>query len=610
MTEPNDQAPDDSPDATEVAPPPAASPEAADPTAPVEVRLEGELSRPPVEPAALAVDPASLQIEARAREQKLPLLQRIAKKISGSTEPFREIIVNSEPLEKRVALLVDGVLEKYDIERIGEERIIHSIYKGRIQNLENGLKAAFIDIGLPKNAFLHYWDMLPGAHDNDDGSVEKVRDTSTEEQKEKKLKLKNLTSKDIPSIYPVGAPILVQVTKAQIGTKGPRVTTSISIPGRYIVLMPYSGSCGISKKIEDNRERSRLKQILRTLTIPDGMGIIIRTAGEGKKLRYFVRDLHILLQTWDEIQRRFNESKDPCALYHEPDLIERTMRDFLTENIDRILVDNSEDHRAMLDSVGRISPRSRSKILLYKETIPIFERFNIERQIEATYQRKVALPGGGEIVIEETEALIAVDVNTGAHKARKDDSGGVILQVNMEAAREIARQIRLRNLGGLIILDFIDMKQMRDRRKIYSIMREEMDKDKAKTHILPISALGVMQMTRQRHEESTSSNLYTGCHYCNERGLVKSPRTVTVEILRRLTSVLRRLRALPEHTRNQLTLRVFCHPTALERLRTEDEQHLVDLEDAYNVKLSFRADPLYHVENFKIINALNEQELR
>ena len=597
----------DKPEAGASPPPaaPASNPASAEDES---LRIEKELHQKPTEVAAASIDPAELQAKAKERESKAPILQKLARRLGGGEdEPYREIIINAEALEKRVALLVNGTLEKFEIERVGEDRIVHSIFKGRIQNLEAGLKAAFVDVGLPKNAFLHYWDILPAANESGDSSIEYVRDTRTEAQKKSREKI---TVKDIPTIYPIGSEIMIQVTKAQIGSKGPRVTTNISLPGRYLVLMPYGGQCGISRKIEDPRERQRLKQMLRTLSIPDGMGVIIRTAGEGKKLRYFVRDLHMLLMTWEEIQERFNKSRDPGALYHEPDLIERTMRDFLTENIDRVLVDSPDEHARMIDSVSRISPRSQSKIGLYNETIPIFERFNIERQIEQTYQRKVTLPSGGEIVIEETEALIAVDVNTGAHKAKKDDNTNFILQVNLEAAREIARQIRLRNLGGLVILDFIDMKQKRDRQQVYKVMREEMAKDKAKCHVLPISQLGIMQMTRQRHEESMSSNLYTGCHYCNERGIVKSPRTVSVEILRRLTSVIRRMRSLPEWKSKQINLRVLCHPTAMERLRSEDEQHLVDMEDAYNVRLSFRADPLYHVESYKILNALTGQELR
>jgi len=338
------------------------------------------------------------------------------------------------------------------------------------------------------------------------------------------------------------------------------------------------------------------------------MGVIVRTAGEGKKARYFVRDLHLLLRTWEEIQQKVQTQKAPTTLYLEPDIVERTVRDFLTEDIDRVLIDSQSDYERVLAQVSQISQRSRSKIAHYKDSIPIFERFNIERQIEQTFQRRVTLPSGGEIVIDETEALIAIDVNTGSHKARPGEEKNTILQVNLEAVQEVARQIRLRNIGGLIIIDFIDMKERRHRNQVYDMMVRAMSEDKAKNHILPISLLGIMQMTRQRQQESLSSNLYTNCPYCHGRGIVKSATTMSVELQRKLSSIVRRL-----HARNdgkEYALRVHVHPGILERLRSEDADLLVRMEQNYGVKLAFRADPSYHVENFKIINAVTGEEYR
>ncbi len=340
------------------------------------------------------------------------------------------------------------------------------------------------------------------------------------------------------------------------------------------------------------------------------MGVIIRTAGEGKKIRYFIRDLHMLLKKWKRIQELMQNEK-PCMLYQEPDIIERTVRDFLTEDIDRVLVDSSDRYDDMIQSVSEISPRSKGKIHLFREDIPIFERYNIERQIEQTFQRRVPLPSGGEIVIEETEALVAIDVNTGSHKGAGKDGKDYIVQANLEAARESARQIRLRNIGGLIILDFIDMKARKDREAVYKCMRREMATDKAKSHVLPISTLGIMQMTRQRHAESHSSGIYTSCPYCAGKGIVKSPRSMSVEIQRRIVSILRHMRNTPEdQSAGDVSLRVLLHPNNLERMRREDEEHLADIEKAYGVRLSFRADAQYHVENFKILDAESGKELR
>jgi ribonuclease G len=565
-------------------------------------RYDQELASPPANQSREPVNPSALRHEAQERSQQRPILQKILSLFQKEKADFRELIINSEPLEKRVALLVDGILDKFEIERESDNRMVGGIFKGKIKNLDAGLKAAFVDIGFSKNAFLHYWDMLPAAADS---SVEVVR---VNRKKSAAPRAAEPTVKDIPGLYPPGTDIVIQVTKGPIGSKGPRTTTNLALPGRYLVLMPYSDQCGISRKIEDSRERQRLRQLLNELTIPEGMGVIVRTAGEGKKPRYFVRDLHLLLRTWDEIQHKVQTEKSPCGLYMEPDIVERTVRDFLTEEIDRVLIDSPLDYERVLEMVGQISKRSRSKIAHYKDSIPIFERFNIERQIEQTFQRRVTLPSGGEIVIDETEALIAIDVNTGSHKARPGDEKNTIFQVNLEAVQEISRQIRLRNIGGLIIIDFIDMKERRHRNQVYDSMLRAMSEDKAKTHILPISLLGIMQMTRQRQQESLASNLYTNCPYCHGRGIVKSATTMSVELQRKLSSIVRRL-----HARNdgkEYALRVLVHPSILERLRSEDADLLVRMEQNYGVKLAFRADPNYHVENSKIINAVTGEEYR
>jgi ribonuclease G len=564
-------------------------------------RFDQELKSPPPENRGRRVDNAKLRQAAKGRAKKKPLISKLMDSLRKEKKEFRELIINSEPLEKRVGLLIDGILDKFDIERAsGSDRVVGGIYKGRIKNLDPGLKAAFVDIGLPKNAFLHYWDILPSSADS---SIEVVRvNRSAQKRRNEKI-----TIKDIPHLYPVGTEIVIQVTKGPIGTKGPRSTTNLSLPGRFIVLMPYSDQCGISRKIEDTKERVRLKKIIQSLTIPEGMGIIVRTAGEGKKARYFVRDLHILLKKWDTIAQTMEAARAPASLYQEPDLVERTVRDFLTEEVDRVLIDNKQDQQRIVELVSQISSRSNSKISHYSDNIPIFERYNIERQIEQTFLRHVPLRSGGQIVIDETEALIAIDVNTGAHKTKSGDEKDIIFQVNSEAATEIARQIRLRNIGGLIIIDFIDMKQRRHRNAILARLKEAMADDKAKTHILPISPLGIMQMTRQRQQESVSSGLYSACPYCRGRGIVKSATSVSVELQRKLASEVRRIRAWdPE---KELSLRILVNPNVIDRLRSEDADLLVKLEQIYNVHLTFRADPNYHVENYKILDAETGEEL-
>jgi ribonuclease G len=548
------------------------------------------------------IDQRKLADEAAKRRKELPLLQRIVKHFSKDRAVYRELVINAETLEKRVALLTNGVLDKFEIEHKGENRMVGAIFKGRVQNLEGGLKAAFVDIGQPKNAFLHYWDMLPAANDS---QVEFIRDNESAEQKQRKARYQ---AKDIPQLFPAGSDIVIQVVKDQIGTKGPRSTTNIALPGRYLVLMPFSGACGVSRKIEESSERERLKDILRSLTIPEGMGVIIRTAGEGKQARWFVRDLHMLLKRWQAIVEKINApDRRPVLLYQEPGLIERTVRDFLTEEVDRILVDNPEDFKLVQDLVGEVSPRSRSRVELYADPIPVFERYNIERQIEQLFQRRVPLPSGGEIVIDETEALTAIDVNTGGHRGKDGaKDGNFITQANLEAVTEAARQIKLRNLGGLIMIDTIDMKNPKDRKKVFEALRDAMEDDRAKHQILPISQLGVLQMTRQRHTESNTTSMYTACPHCQGRGIVKNPRTVSVEIQRKLLSVIRRLREAsgPE---KELEINILLHPVNLERIITEDREFFRDLMKSCKVRLGTKPDPTYSIEAFKLFDGAGKE---
>jgi ribonuclease G len=523
------------------------------------------------------------------------LVKKVQKLIRPEKKIHKEVIINAETLETRVAVTEDGKLEEFNIERTSEERLVGSIFKGKVRNLEDGLKAAFVDIGFEKNAFLHYWDIVPNQFDS---GVEIV------EREGKRRDKPKITQRDIPRLYPPGSEIIVQVTKGPISTKGPRITTNLVLPGRYLVLLPNSDQCGISRKIESQEERKRLKKILRELAIPDGMGVIMRTAGEGQQLRYFVRDLALLLEEWREVQEKIKRQPMATCVFQEPDLIERTVRDFLTEDVERIVVDNQKAYDRMCEMISKISKRSASKIKFYSEAQPVFDRFNISKQLENTFSRQVHLKGGGYIVIDETEALVAVDVNTGRHKGGRDQEA-TILKVNLEAAEELCRQLRLRNMGGLIVLDFIDMKSRRDQQQVYTRVKDGLRRDKAKTHILPISQLGLMEMTRQRHSESVRSAVYDDCPYCKGRGKVKSVVTMSVEIQRKLQEILKK-RTRDE---NDFQLRIVVHPTVLDRLRTEDEKHLIEMEKRYFGKLSFRADTGMHAEQFKIVNVQSNEEL-
>ncbi|MDQ3200297.1 MAG: Rne/Rng family ribonuclease [Verrucomicrobiota bacterium] len=526
------------------------------------------------------------------------MIEQVKRILGLRRKTGNKIVISVEKLERRVALLEDGQLEEYSVERDSSRNIAGSVYKGRVKNIEPGLKAMFVDIGLEKNAFLHFWDAIPAALDS---GVEEIERPERGDRNKRPSK-KRLTAKDIPSIYPVGSEVIVQVTKGPIGTKGPRVTTNLSFAGRYLVLMPFSERSGVSRKIEDPKERARLRKILRELDIPDGLGVIIRTVGEGQRARYFVRDLHYLLDQWARIEENIKELKAPARLFEEPDLVERTVRDFLTDEIDEVVCDNHEAVGRMIQMVGEISRRARSRIKHYDGSAPIFETFGVQKQIDDAFHRQVWLKCGGYIVIDETEALVAVDVNTGRNKGGRDVEK-TILQTNLEAAEEIARQLRLRNIGGLIIGDFIDMKNRKDQQMVYSRMRERLKRDKAKTHVLPLSSLGLMEMTRQRAQESLSDSIYQNCPYCEGRGVVKTTMSTSVEVHRALNAVMRK------YQDSIHDIRVILNPDVLKRLKEEDEELLVELERRYAGRLMFRADPSFHHEKFLVTDANTGAEL-
>jgi ribonuclease G len=499
----------------------------------------------------------------------------------------RVIIVNAEALETRVAVLENGRLEEFQVEHESETRIVGSVFKGRIQNLEHDLQAAFVDIGLKKNAFLHYWDMMP-----DD--IQRM-DIEEDMPRRRPGKRRRYTNEDIEKRFPPGSEIVVQVTKGPIGTKGPRVSAGISLPGRYLVLMPGASLKGVSRKIGDAAERNRLKKLLNRLILPENVGMIIRTAASGASRRSFVRDLKALLVSWQMLQEAINEKPAPACVYQEPDLVERAVRDWITEDIDRIIVDDRDRYEKVKDIASRISRRMKSRVQHYQGALPIFEHYEVERQLDDALRRKVNLKSGGCLVFDETEALIAVDVNTGRHKGSGSQEQA-ILDVNTEAVEEVARQLRLRNVGGLVVVDLIDMKSRKHQNAVYRAMKAALRRDRARTNVVPISELGLLEMTRQRAEAGVLSLMYVDCPYCHGRGSVKSTLSMSVDIQRQLRALMRK------HAKAKETadLQVTVHPRILQRLKTEDEQVLVSLQSEFSGRLSFRADPTKHIEYFSI----------
>lgn len=537
----------------------------------------------------------------------------------------KRLFINCEKLETRVAMLNDGRLEEYQIERTHDEPQVGSIYLAKIVNLEDSLQAAFVDIGAEKNAFLHYWDMLPATYDmvdkinkeNVEGAKtvtssfsQRVRNLFGKGGKSKQIKenenrrrRQKITIKDIPELFPPGSELLVQVVKGTIGTKGARVTTNLSIPGRYLVLLPYSDHLGMSSKIENRKERDRLRKIMSELDLPENMGLICRTVAEGRKQIFFKRDLDILLDFWHKVETRLDKPKVPCVLYREPTLLERTIRDFMTEEIGEIVVDNEEAYEKLQGAIAKfMGKRFIGKIKLYYNHKPIFEQYKIKEQINDIFKREVQLPSGGYICIDETEALIAIDVNTGKGRKNKDQPE-TILSTNMEAAEEVARQLRLRNIGGLVVIDFIDMRSAEDRETIFKHMKKLVRDDRAKTKLLPLSRLGLMEMTRQREHESLKNTVLDLCPYCKGSGRIKSSISMSVEIQRRLQEILKR-----HKNRENLAVRVIIHPEVLNRLKNEDANLFVELEQKYGKSLTFRADPAIHHEEFLLVDPSNNTE--
>ncbi|MBO5642874.1 MAG: Rne/Rng family ribonuclease [Kiritimatiellae bacterium] len=504
----------------------------------------------------------------------------------------REIIVNVEKLETRVAVMENGRLEEFMVEHPEEERLVGSIFKGRVQNLENDLQAAFVNIGLAKNAFLHYWDMTPDAEvllDDDDGKASRQRGGR---------KSNRLSDAEIAKRFPPGSEIIVQVTKGPISTKGPRVTANLSIPGRYLVMMPGTKIRGVSKKISDGKERQRLKAILDKLPLPENVGLVVRTVGAGASARAFARDLRGLLSAWNEMQMNIKRLRTPCCIFQEPDLCERVVRDWLTEDVDAILIDDERSYEQMRELAASISRRAKNKIRRYDGETGIFDHYGIDRQLHDAFSRQVPLKSGGYLVIDETEALIAVDVNTGHYKGSGSQEEA-ILEVNLEAVEEVARQLRLRNIGGLVVLDLIDMKSRKHQREVYRALKEALKRDRARTNVLEISELGLLEMSRQRQDSSLLSQLTSRCPYCSGHGHVKSPLAVSIEIQRKLISLLKKAEA----EKTSFIPKIVIAPQVMQRLRTEDAHILATLQKDYNTRLTFVSELHRHPESFSILNA-------
>ncbi len=441
--------------------------------------------------------------------------------------PDQDMLINYVPGEEcRIAIVEDGKLEELYTERASDDIHVGNIYRGRITNIEPSIQAAFVDFGLDRNGFLHISDLHPRYFGSDDDAVERVG--------------KRTPRRDRPPIQQAlkrGQQILVQVLKEGIGSKGPTLTSYLSIPGRFLVMMPDMERHGVSRKIDDEEQRREIRRILDELNPPDDFGFIVRTAGMGRTKTELKRDLAYLIRLWKQIERRRKGGGGPAELYRESDLVIRTLRDVLTSDVKRIIVDDDEAAKRARDFMRIALPRGATKVIQYDKHIPLFDAFDIERQIENIGKREVPLPSGGSLVVDTTEAMVAIDVNSGKFRD-KGDAESTAYHTNQEAVDEIARQLRLRDLGGVVVLDLIDMYQNKHRREIERRFRELLKKDRARSKTLKINELGLLSLTRQRMRPSLKRSLHTVCPTCEGQGIVRTYESVALEVMRQVAVVL------------------------------------------------------------------------
>ncbi|PJA26920.1 MAG: hypothetical protein CO189_08645 [candidate division Zixibacteria bacterium CG_4_9_14_3_um_filter_46_8] len=437
-----------------------------------------------------------------------------------------KIVINVTDYESRIAIIEEGRLVELLVERPENERLVGNIYKGKVSSVLPGLQAAFIDIGMDKNAFLHYSDVGDFEGEGHFTFYDEAEDDAGEPYHHPKKHL----SRRISDLFKKDQDVLVQLIKEPIGEKGPKVTTEISMPGRYLVLVPGSSGIGISRKISNWGEKKRLRGIVNKLC-PEGFGVIIRTVAEGKSEKEFKADIGLLFRLWKKISSRSEKHPAPVLLHRDMEMTSSIIRDLLSSEIESVIVDSKKEYRNIRNYLRMVAPNLMNKVDLYSEGIPIFDHFHVEAQIEKMLDRKVWIAKGSYIVIDQTEALVTIDVNTGKFVGKRDNEA-TLLNTNLEAAKEIARQMRLRDIGGILIIDFIDMKYNESKRRLFDEFKRELKKDRSKTFITQVSDLGLIEMTRQRVRPSLMHTFSEPCPHCDGIGRVLSNETVAIKIER------------------------------------------------------------------------------
>ena len=501
--------------------------------------------------------------------------------------PKTEMLINYVPGEEsRIAIVRDGRLDEFYQERASAESHVGNIYQGKVMNVEPSIQAAFVDFGLERNGFLHISDLHPKYFPGKD----------REEFEQVGSKTPHRDRPPIQRCLRRGDVVLVQVLKEGIGTKGPTLTSYLSIPGRFLVMMPDMQRTGVSRKVEDDDARREMRKILDELNPPKDFGFIVRTAGIGQTKTELKRDLSYLTRLWKNLERRRKQLKGPGELYTESDLVIRTVRDIYTADIERIIVDDPTAARRAHDFLSVASPRSRSKVVYYDDPVPLYHRFGIEAQIESIHARQVPLPSGGSLIIDQAEALVAIDVNSGKSREARDAETNAY-RTNLEAADEICRQLRLRDLGGVVVNDFIDMRDAKHRREVETRFKNNLKSDRARTRVGSISQFGLLEMTRQRMRPSLNKSLYSPCASCNGSGHTKTPESVVLDVMRRLALAMRR----EDVARIELTI----SPDVAFQLLNRKRGQLVSLERRFDKPVMVRVGG--HTVDFVAISAADNR---
>lgn len=510
---------------------------------------------------------------------------------------MHQIFLNVESKETRYAHIVDGQLQDLIVDRRKSRQIIGNVYRGRVTNILHNIQSAFIDIGEEENGFIHISDILENTK-----KFEEMFDMDFDLSYDISKMAAHPKPKDIAQLLKIDQPVLVQVVKEPIGTKGARLTSNVSIAGRYLVLLPNNPHRGVSRKIEDKASRDRLKSLIRSFEMPQDMGLICRTASVHVTPEVLIEEAHDLLKTWAGIVEKFHQTSGSALLFEESDLIKRAVLTCIDKKYDRLLIDDYPTFQRCKRILKKYAGQHALKIEFYRDKVPMFERLNIEKEIDRAVRRKIWLSSGGYLFFERTEAMYTIDVNSGrSQTASSSDVEEVLVRINLEAVNEIARQLRLRNIGGLVICDFIDMRLKKNQKRVLERLKEVMKEDSAKCTILSMSEFGLVEMTRQRSRESLTQTLFTHCPYCSGSGLVKSHETVSVEIERALKKIIQ--------VHNQYALKLVVHPQMERYLAESDKEFFLKMAGKANAHLEFAVDDGFHLNEFSFYSTTSGQKL-